>query len=350
MNDSVLPPRPRAFRLDKVRETGAPMPAAEVEEQPDAFAPTPIDESEANIELAMARGFGRGMIGGRFTWASLLWTGVSGLISLAIGLWVTHLIEGLFAASSWVGWLALGLAGLAGLAALVLLGREIHAIGRQTKIAHLHARLAVARANDDTGAARTEMRELLKLYGGRAGMAKARAQIGGFADEIIDGRDLIDLAERHLMFDLDAQARNAVALAARRVSMVTALSPRAVLDVMFAAGQMIWLLRKIAEIYGGRPGLLGFFRLLRAVSAHLIITGGMALGDTVVQQLVGHGIAAKLSAKLGEGMLNGLLTARVGLAAMMVCRPMPFAVAPAPSLKDVVPDLFAGKLTAKGES
>jgi putative membrane protein len=37
-----------------------------------------------------------------------------------------------------------------------------------------------------------------------------------------------------------------------------------------------------------------------------------------------HSIAAKLSARLGEGVLNGLLTARVGLSAMAVCRPDAF--------------------------
>jgi putative membrane protein len=66
-----------------------------------------------------------------------------------------------------------------------------------------------------------------------------------------------------------------------------------------------------------------------------------------VQQFLGHGIAAKLSARLGEGVLNGLLTARVGLSAMAVCRPMPYAVARAPGVRDVAPFLFT-KAEAKG--
>ena len=162
--------------------------------------------------------------------------------------------------------------------------------------------------------------------------------------EIIDGRDLIDIAERRLIQPLDAEARRAIAKAARAVSLVTTISPRALFDLLFVAGQAIALLRKIAEIYGGRPGFFGFFKLAKSVGAHLAITGGMAVGDSLVQQLVGHGLAAKLSARLGEGVLNGLLTARVGLSAMSVCRPMPFSVVPAPGVKDVVPDLFSGKV------
>ncbi|MCL0149204.1 DUF697 domain-containing protein, partial [Klebsiella pneumoniae] len=69
--------------------------------------------------------------------------------------------------------------------------------------------------------------------------------------------------------------------------------------------------------------------------------GGMAIGDSLVQQVVGHGIAARLSARLGEGVLNGMLTTRIGLSAMAVCRPMPFAALKQPAVKDVAPFLFS---------
>jgi putative membrane protein len=117
--------------------------------------------------------------------------------------------------------------------------------------------------------------------------------------------------------------------------------------VIFVAGQAIVLMRRIAEIYGGRPGLLGFFQLARSVGAHLAITGTVAVGDTLLQQVLGHGVAARISAKLGEGVLNGLLTARVGLSAMAVCRPTPFVTEKQPGVKDVAPFLFGDKTKAK---
>ena len=69
-------------------------------------------------------------------------------------------------------------------------------------------------------------------------------------------------------------------------------------------------------------------------------TGGMAASDSLIQQMLGHGITAKLSAKLGEGLLNGLLTARLGLAAIDVTRPLPFAALPRPMLSDLAKDLL----------
>ena len=125
------------------------------------------------------------------------------------------------------------------------------------------------------------------------------------------------------------------------MSLVTAISPRAMLDVVFVVAQIVRLVRRIAEIYGGRPGLLGFIKLARSIGAHIAITGGMAVGDRLLQQVVGHGIASKISARMGEGVLNGLLTARVGLSALAVCRPTPFAVDKPPGVSDVAPFLFS---------
>ena len=63
------------------------------------------------------------------------------------------------------------------------------------------------------------------------------------------------------------------------------------------------------------------------------------LTDGVVEQLIGQGLAAKLSARLGEGVVNGLMTVRVGIAAMRVVRPLPFESLPQPMVRDFIPEL-----------
>jgi putative membrane protein len=73
---------------------------------------------------------------------------------------------------------------------------------------------------------------------------------------------------------------------------------------------------------------------------HLAVTGGLAASDSLIQQMLGHGIAAKLSARLGEGVLNGLLTARFGLAAIELIRPVPFAALPRPTLSDLMSEVL----------
>jgi putative membrane protein len=341
-------PRPRAFRLDdsKVALDDSPPRASTTVIVESEAAPIPaqtrataIDATERDIETAQKRGI---LSGWRISLASLFWSGIGGLVSLAIGLWITQLVQDLFARAQALGWIgaAFGALALFGIAALA--AREVIAIARQSRIARLHADLALARAADDRAAARGLVTRLAGLYATRPGMAGARAQTFEAVSAIIDGRDLIDIAERTLLRPLDARAQGEIAAAAKRVSMVTAISPRAILDLLFVIAQIIRLIRRIAEIYGGRPGLLGFFKLARSIGAHIAITGGMAVGDSLLQQVVGHSIASKISARLGEGILNGLLIARVGLSALAVCRPAPFGAITPPGVADVAPFLFGG--------
>ena len=344
--------RPRAFRLDSEGlSSSGPSASAEpftVTHQDDPYSREAADpllsSDEASIELAQRRGM-RSRFG--VSWGGLFWSALSALVSLGVGLWIDRLIEDLFARSAALGWVGLALAALVLVAALALLVREVAGVFRQTHVAKLHAALAAAHLADDRDEARRRVAELSALYVSRGETAAARAEIARTREEIIDGRDLVDIAERALMQSLDARVAREIADAAKRVSLVTAISPRAVLDLVFVVAQLVRMIRRIAELYSGRPGFFGFVRLAKSVGAHLAVTGGMAVGDSLIQQVVGHGIAAKLSARLGEGVLNALLTTRVGLSAMAVCRPMPFAALKQPGVKDVAPFLFGSGETLR---
>jgi putative membrane protein len=342
---SAAKPRPQAFRIEREAADAAGREPVAIEALPDfleaeAAAGT---EAESTGEVAVEVAQNRGILASRFlSWGSVFLSAAGSFILLALGNWFFGLIADLFARSRALGIVALICAGLAGLALLVLALREVFGILRQGRIAHLHIAFAEARAGDDRNAARRDVAALAALYLRRPELARIRAELLGLTQEIVDGRDLIDIAERDLVAPLDKDVRREIAQAAKRVSLVTAIAPRAMIDVLFVAGQVLYLVRRIAEIYGGRPGFFGFLKLMRSVGAHLAITGGVAVGDSLLQQLLGHGIAAKLSARLGEGVLNGLLTTRVGLSAMAVCRPMPFVTERPPRVADVAPFLFSG--------
>lgn len=322
--------QPRAFRLDDPNVKSGSIEIAE----------EPFDAIEAADGIVVPMGEKR-----RAPWLGILLSALTGLLMLGLGLALENLITELYAIAPWLGWVALALTLVAALAFLSLVGREVLGIWREQKIERLREAAADALAVKDHKAAKGVVSDLLDLYGARASAAQGSARLKALTEEIIDADDRLAIAERELLAPLDAQAKRAIAGAAKQVSLVTAVSPRAIVDVAFVIFAAVRLLRALARIYGGRPGLFGFLRLAKAALNHLAVTGGVAVGDSLMQQVLGLGLAARISAKLGEGVLNGLMTARFGLAALSVCRPLPFIREEPPKIADV-----AGELVSRAEA
>jgi putative membrane protein len=258
---------------------------------------------------------------------------------LVLGAW--NAIAGLAARNVVLGWAlgALGLAAAVLLAALVL--RELAGLARLHRIDRLRARLDAARTAP-LAEARQATARLRDLYTGRDDLVWATSRLDDRRAEVLDADALVALTETELMAPLDAQARACVEQAARRVALATALIPLALADVATALWANLRMVRQVAQIYGGAPGTLGSWRLMRRVFGHLLATGAIALTDDMLSSVAGGGLVARLSRRMGEGVVNGALTARVGLAAMEVCRPMPFAALPRPSVSGTVGRALSG--------
>lgn len=322
--------RPAAFELDDVAlENGNPQTrrGPYIEPEPDVFAES-ADDTLVAATSRPPRHFMR--------W---FWIAAGGLATLGIGLAIDTLVRSLFARTDWLGWIGLGFVALAAAALLAFAVREAVGLFRVRRITHIQANAREVIDNDAHADARDACTELIELYGHRPETASGRVALSRHMQEIIDGRDLMGLAETELLLPLDREARQLVLSSAKRVSLVTAISPRALIDVLFVLAENLRLIRRLATIYGGRPGTFGFLRLARRAISHLAITGGMAAGESIFQQVLGHGIAARLSTRLGEGVINGILTARIGIAAIDVCRPLPFVVARPTRLADIVAEL-----------
>lgn len=331
------PRRPATFKLDDPNvqvidadDDGGRLARGAVRIMPEA---DPLSLPVA-LEPALPRA-GRG-----FHWGRLLGGATAGLVIMAAGLGVSNLLQDLFARSDALGYVGTALTALASLALVVIIGREALALMRLATIEKLHLRAQAVLTSDDRAESRAVVADLVQLAHSNPRLARARAALATHRDDIIDGADMVRLAERELMTPLDQEARRLVSVAAQRVSIVTAISPRALIDVLFVLAAALRLVRQLALLYGGRPGVLGMVSLMRQAVAHLAITGGLAASDSLIQQVLGHGVAAKLSSRLGEGILNGLLTARLGLAAMDVIRPLPFNALPRPALGDLAKDLL----------
>ncbi len=323
MSETTGRRRPKLIEEGLERLPPAPASAAEAPPVDDAPPPPPLRAGRRGLSLA-----------------GLFWAGLGGLLTFALGLWAYEVVEALIARNLWLGRAALGLAVLAGAAALLIALREIAGLARLGRIDALRTRAAAARQGRDRAAAAAALEGLSAFLSGRPELAAARAEAKARAADLMDADAVLDLGERRLLAPLDAAAEQAVKRGAREAATATALIPLPALDVLIAFAINLRMIRRVAEIYGGRSGWAGSLRLMRAVAAHLAATGLIALGDDLLGPTLGGGALAKLSRRFGEGAANGAMTARIGIAAMEVCRPLPFVARAAPR----VPALMAGAL------
>ncbi|WGV18056.1 YcjF family protein [Fuscovulum ytuae] len=292
---------------------------------------------QAALRVGAAR---RGSALGRFAaWAfGALFTFV-----LSVAAW--DFVTGLLASNTVLGTVALVLVGAAVLAATLLALREAAGFARLGRLDGIRARAAGA---GTLAEARAVLRELRRLYAGRGELRWGLARLAEREADVMDADALIRLAEQEVMAPLDQAARAEVEAAARQVATVTALVPLALADVAAALFANLRMIRRVAEIYGGRAGMIGSVKLLRRVFGHLVATGALALTDDLIGSVAGGGLLAKLSRRFGEGVVNGALTVRVGVAAMEICRPMPFDALPRPGVTETVSRALAG-FFGKGE-
>jgi putative membrane protein len=139
---------------------------------------------------------------------------------------------------------------------------------------------------------------------------------------------------------LDRRANQLVLRGARDIGALTALSPLGLLDSALVLARTVIMLRAIARLYGVRPGAVASMTLLRRTVRNVLAAGVGDLVSDAAVEATGATLLSALSARAGQGVVNGLLAAKLGLAAMQVCRPLPFTQDQLPSLRQLRAELF----------
>jgi putative membrane protein len=301
-------------------------------------APPPPDElPQGEAMLTVTRLAARRRRGG-----GLIWTTALSLFTLVLGIATYDYLTGLLDRFPALGLAALVLTGLLAVLVLGQLVREIFAFRRLARIDGFRADAAAAHATADVKAARALSLRLERFYAGRPEMRWPLDRLATQRDELLDADAILHLTERAAFASLDTAARREIEAASRGVAAATAMIPLPALDVLAAMSQNLRMVRRIAEIYGAHAGFFGSWRLFRTVATHLLATGIVSIGDDMIGSVASGHMLTRLSRRFGEGVLNGALTARVGIAAMDVCRPLPFVALPRPKVTNLTGRALTG--------
>jgi putative membrane protein len=269
----------------------------------------------------------------------LVWSGGLFLLGL-LGLQAHDLLVELFDRSVWLGGAAaLLLAGLAA-GALGVVGRETIGLARLAKVEHFRHDGEQLLTSEVHGQADALLERIERLYRDRADTSEPVERFHAQASDALSDGERLRLFATTVLGPLDQRAYQVVRRSARDIGALTALSRLGLLDGVLVLGRTLAMLRAIARLYGVRPGTATLARLLRQTLINVLAADVGELISDVAVEATGATLLSVLSARAGQGAVNGLLAAKLGLGAMQLCRPLPFTEGQLPSLRQLRAELF----------
>jgi uncharacterized membrane protein YcjF (UPF0283 family) len=289
-------------------------------------------DQKSSIETAPLVHLSR-LIGRAWTWARrIAYAAAFAGIAIFVLEWI-HLHSLLAEASSWLAWMVtgLGLTVLSGLTAWI--GWRWFSIPRIVTPPSLPPDPSSWSARQTSAYVRFARRYLERQRANPALDQQQRAEIPAAIERIADlarqrltPGEIVGRVENdidRILEPLDRLARKEIWICASQVSVLTAVNPSAMLDVLITLLRNLELMARLARLYYGRPGVLGSVRVAGDVLA-VAATAGIVerVADSaasVTAEMVGSW-TARLAGPVGQGITNGLLTVRLGDAAVLRCR------------------------------
>lgn len=148
------------------------------------------------------------------------------------------------------------------------------------------------------------------------------------------------LYSQQVLSEQDRLARATISRWSGEAAVLVAISPLASVDMLLILWRSLKMIEEVAACYGIRLGYASRIRLLRQIARHMLYAGAAELITDVGLDWLGAELSARLSARLAQGVGAGLLTARLGLQTMQVCRPIPFSAEEKPRLGQIRRELL----------
>ncbi len=266
-----------------------------------------------------------------------------GLLALVLVVATAELIQ-LFDAALKTHWLVAALfsaligtvAVLAGRALLSFFGarKSLDALNR------LRARAERLTGRRSSGQSKELLQALQAFYTNKPQAALFSQTLESLPDYSDDSETLTHI-NQHFLRTLDQEAMQRISRCSAQTGLAIAISPWAALDMLLAVWRSLIMIDDIAQVYGVAPSLPTRLKLLPQVLQQLTFVGASELAiDQMSDDLGGAALASAFSARAGQGLGAGIMSARLGLATVRVLRPIPFAEGQQPGLRHLLRPLI----------
>ncbi len=168
--------------------------------------------------------------------------------------------------------------------------------------------------------------QLRELYRGKPQQVLLEQALTS-APDYSDDRELLAHLDNHFVQQLDQQALARISHHSQQVALMVSLSPFAALDMLLSLWRSVRMLDEICQVYGVRPSLPARTHLLRLVFEQMALAGATdLLTDNLADQIAdftSNRLLGVFSTQVASGVGVGVYSARIGLRAMTLCRPIP---------------------------
>ena len=148
-------------------------------------------------------------------------------------------------------------------------------------------------------------------------------------------QEVCALFSKQIMQEIDQQAHYIITQRSKETALLVMISHVAWLDTLLTLWRNVRMIQEIATLYGGRPSLLSSISLIKDVLQNLIYADVSEIAAEGIAEILGGSMLSIFSTQMAQGLGSSILTARVGLRAMQVCRPLPFLETEKPRLKEI---------------
>ncbi|WP_413284533.1 YcjF family protein [Vibrio sp. MA40-2] len=243
----------------------------------------------------------------------------SGLIA-----WQT--IDSVYSAIQSSDWLVIGwtvfVAGLAGLG-ITAIGRELLKLRRLRQHFSIHEQSESLLHSSGFGQGKSFCQKLAE----QAGVSDENPNFVRWEkaiNETHNDAEVLHMYEGMVVAQQDEQAKKIVAKLSTEAAVLVAVSPLALADILLVAWRNFKLIDQLAEIYGVELGYWSRIQLFKLVLTNMAAAGASEVATDASIDLLSMDLAGKVSTRVAQGFGVGILTARLGIRAMALLRPIPW--------------------------
>ncbi|PNH96677.1 YcjF family protein [Vibrio diazotrophicus] len=281
------------------------------------FVPSVAEIEESNIETQLEQII-RPKRGRRWLASGLL-VGFGGLVT-----W--QAIDSVIQAVQTSDWLSLGWTGfIATLASLGLgaIGRELWKLRKLRNHFSTQEQAEALMTKDVVGQGEAFCESLAK-QGGVMPTSPAYERWKNSVSDSHSDAEILDMYDAMVVSEQDKKATQLVSKFSTEAAALVAISPLAIADMLLVAWRNFTMIDQLAQLYGVELGYWSRLKLFKSVLVNMAAAGASELVIDASMDLLSMDLAGKVSARAGQGIGVGILTARLGLKAMTLLRPLPW--------------------------